>query len=104
MIKVASHILVTIGAAYFVYKGAGLATAIVVSYLLVALSFVEVLFSSYKEKIAFLTEQNSTKNELVGQLTDEVRELRKEIEDLRVYSSRHERWLEEVSRGPGASS
>lgn len=84
MLKAISHILITLGAAYFIYKEAGLVTAIVVAYILVAFSFIEILFNSYRDKIKFFTQQDSEKTESIEELSKQINDHRKHVQNLRM--------------------
>lgn len=79
MLKAISHILITLGAAYFIYKEAGLVTAIVMAYVLVFLSAIEIIFNSYKAKVDFLIQKNSEKSELIEEMTKKMNDLQKHV-------------------------
>lgn len=105
MINIIIQIAIASIAIYFVHDESGIATAIVIGYVLLSLSAISWLYNDKKQKFNYLLRALKTSNNLISNLENKVYDLTKSNEDLVMYSKRHEKWLDGIdSRLPNLNN
>jgi hypothetical protein len=84
-------------AVYCVYQESGVVTAIVSGYLFLVIITLWSLYQSQKERISILFKENDTKNNMLQAIEIELEKLKRENKDLKIYSEKHEKWLDSLS-------
>ncbi len=83
---------------YFTYQEAGIATAIIISLVIMVALSMDMLRQRQDSSIAMLLRDSELKNNLIVKLESELNEVKNQTKELATYSERHEKWLDSIDR------
>ena len=91
MSKLIFSIILTATAGYFTYQEVGATISIILSFVVFCVLAQDILRQKNESQIEFLTKELESQLNMISKLEQELSRVKRETEDLRVYSERHEK-------------
>lgn len=96
--KLIFSIIMAVTAGYFACQETGTAVSIIIFLIVLSVLAQDILRQRNESKIKFLTKEIESQLNLISKLEQELNNLQSEAKDLRIYSDRHEKWLDNIDR------
>ncbi|PTN09694.1 hypothetical protein [Nitrosomonas aestuarii] len=96
--KLIFSIIFTAVAGYFTYHEAGTTISIILSMIVFSVLAQDILRQRNESQIKFLAKEIESQLEIISKLEQQLNSVESETKDLRIYSDRHEKWLDNIDR------